>query len=473
MVERADKTSRARPTVRWMIVGAVVLVVVLGAVTGGFRFLGERALYATGLWIDGGSPTIAPGTFDQPPDPAALPVAPGDPVLATATRASGLNAEQVTQSLRTADLPGGQLFGEVLDAADGRVLFDANGSGSGTPASTQKVLTTVAALQLYGPEHTFDTRSVLAGNQLWLVGGGDPFLTRDELTQHGQQAAAALKQRGVTQVQLGYDTSLFTGTGWNPDWRGTYTNMVTPTSSLWIDKGLVTPSVDSVGVREADPSRKAADVYAEALRGQGITVNGVTAQQAPASATEIATHHSRTLSDIVEQVLVHSDNDGAEVLFRQIGRSGGRSGSIADAQTATRETLQQLGVWTDGMKVVDGSGLSRENLTSPNTLTRAILAASQPEHEKLRPLITGMSVARAEGTLLNRFVEDGSQAGRGLVRGKTGTLTNVHSLAGLVPTRDGSMVVFAFIVNGEQDEYRTRVWLDRAATALATCGCRG
>ncbi len=150
----------------------------------------------------------------------------------------------------------------------------------------------------------------------------------------------------MTQVQLGYDTSLFTGTGWNPpDWRGTYTNMVTPTSSLWIDKGLVTPpSVDSVGVREADPSRKAADVYAEALRGQGITVNGVTAQQAPASATEIATHHSRTLSDIVEQVLVHSDNDGgAEVLFRQIGRSGGRSGSIADAQTATRETLQQLG----------------------------------------------------------------------------------------------------------------------------------
>lgn len=140
-------------------------------------------------------------------------------------------------------------------------------------------------------------------------------------------------------------------------------------------------------------------MYAEALRGQGITVNGVTAQQAPASATEIATHHSRTLSDIVEQVLVHSDNDGgAEVLFRQIGRSGGRSGSIADAQTATRETLQQLGVWTDGMKVVDGSGLSRENLTSPNTLTRAILAASQPEHEKLRPLITGMSVARAEGT---------------------------------------------------------------------------
>lgn len=473
MVDGADKTPGPRPRRRWVLVGVVALALIVGLVTGGFRFLGERALYATGLWVDGGSPTIAPGTFEQTPDPAALPVAPADPVLAAAPREGGLDPATVTQRLRVADLPSGQLYGEVLDASDGSVLFDANGSGSGTPASTQKVITTAAALELYGPSHTFDTRSVLADNQLVLVGGGDPFLTRDELVRHAQQTAAGLTERGVTSVQVGYDTSLFAGDAWNPDWRGTYTNMVTPTSALWIDKGMVTPSGDSVGVREGDPSRKAADVYAEALRGQGITVTGVAAQQAPASATEIAVHQSWPLSDIVEYVLVHSDNDGAEVLFRHIGRSGEGTGSISDAQNATREVLQRLDTWTDGMRVVDGSGLSRENLASPNTLTRLILAAAQPEHDKLRPVLTGMSVARAEGTLLNRYVEEGTQEGRGLVRGKTGTLTNVHSLAGLVPTRDGGMVVFAFIVNGEQEEYRTRVWLDRAATALATCGCRG
>jgi len=59
-----------------------------------------------------------------------------------------------------------------------------------------------------------------------------------------------------------------------------------------------------------------------------------------------------------------------------------------------------------------------------------------------------------------------------VVRGKTGTLREVHSLAGLIRTRDGSVLVFAFLINRPKNAFNARVWLDRATAAISTCGCR-
>lgn len=217
----------------------------------------------------------------------------------------------------------------------------------------------------------------------------------------------------------------------------------------------------------------AADAFTAELKRLGVGVSGTGRGEAPADSTEVAKVSSMPVENIVELVLIYSDNDAAEVLFRHVGRAGDRSGSITDGQAAMRETLQDLGAWTDGMKVVDGSGLSRANLVSARSLTRAVELAIKEDSVKYRALATGMSVAGTEGTLAGRFVEDGTEPGRGHVRAKTGTLTNVHSLAGYVRSADGSILVYAFLVNGEQEEYRTRVWLDRITATLSTCGCRG
>jgi len=82
-------------------------------------------------------------------------------------------------------------------------------------------------------------------------------------------------------------------------------------------------------------------------------------------------------------------------------------------------------------------------------------------------------VAGVEGSLRSRYFDDESEAGRGAVRGKTGTLRKVHSLAGLVRTRDGSVLVFAFLINNPKNDYAAKVWLDRVSAAIGTCGCRG
>jgi D-alanyl-D-alanine carboxypeptidase/D-alanyl-D-alanine-endopeptidase (penicillin-binding protein 4) len=86
-------------------------------------------------------------------------------------------------------------------------------------------------------------------------------------------------------------------------------------------------------------------------------------------------------------------------------------------------------------------------------------------------VLTGLPVAGVEGSLRIRYVDDQSLAGRGVVRGKTGTLAQVHALAGYLRAADGSQMAFAFLVNDASDDYAARLWLDRVSTALSRCGC--
>ena len=77
-----------------------------------------------------------------------------------------------------------------------------------------------------------------------------------------------------------------------------------------------------------------------------------------------------------------------------------------------------------------------------------------------------------EGSLRTHYFDDQSLAGRGLVRGKTGTLSKVHTLAGFVRAKDGSLLVYAFLINNPKNDFDAKVWLDRVLGALSTCGCR-
>jgi D-alanyl-D-alanine carboxypeptidase/D-alanyl-D-alanine-endopeptidase (penicillin-binding protein 4) len=80
-------------------------------------------------------------------------------------------------------------------------------------------------------------------------------------------------------------------------------------------------------------------------------------------------------------------------------------------------------------------------------------------------------VAGGSGTLADkRFDTPASQAGRGWVRAKTGTLTAVTTLAGLVLDQDGRVLVFAFM-SGGGDQEPARDGIDALATSLRKCGC--
>jgi serine-type D-Ala-D-Ala carboxypeptidase/endopeptidase (penicillin-binding protein 4) len=452
---------------------AVVLVLVVAA---GVWFGGPRILYATGLWADGGSPTIDPSLYAPTPTPTPSTVTP-TPVAATASQGKLPDGATLLAKLRAVDRSSVPRDGMVvIDPLTGTAVTGDNADALMTPASTFKLLTSAGALAAYGPDHRFTTKVVAGtGNQIVLVGGGDPYLSGSTTTSYPERAsigdlaeatAKVLKAGGQTAISLVYDDSLFSGPAWNPAWSAGYHEFATPTSALWVDEGIVG------GVHGTSPSGDAANAFAAQLKTRGIQVTAVAAGMAAAGATTLASVQSLPLDLIVSEVLLHSDNDGAEVLFRQIALAAGSSGSITAAQTALQAKLASLGLWRDGMKVDDGSGLSRANLASATVLSLAV--AKGFTDTRYRALVDGLPTAAADGTLHARYDDPTTEgAGRGAVRAKTGTLTGVHSLAGFTRTADGGLVVFAFIANDVVPEMAlaARDWLERTTSVVAGCGC--
>nr|WP_238355370.1 D-alanyl-D-alanine carboxypeptidase/D-alanyl-D-alanine-endopeptidase [Kribbella sandramycini] len=373
----------------------------------------------------------------------------------------------------------------VYDVAREKVAYATGASTPYTPASTLKLLTTVSALATLGPEHRFSTKVVSAGKgSIVLVGGGDPLLTikssarEDYPTRATLQALAvstakALKAAGVTSVTLGYDASLFTGPAGNARWESNYLpeGIAARTSALWVDEGRI---ARGMAKRSESPAQAAAGWFAKLLIGNGIDVTGAPKpKSAPAGAEALARVASPTVGQIVEYVNLHSDNDGAEVLLRHVGLATKSGGSYTGGAKGVEETLTKLGLDVGKSSIYDGSGLTRTNKVTLDVLAGAVRVAASKDHPELRHLLTGLPVAGFTGSLEDRFGSGGAGPGTGLVRAKTGTLTGVHSLAGMVRTRSGTLLAFA-VASDSVPVPKTldaRAALDRAAAALANCGC--
>lgn len=450
--------------------------------TGGATSTGSASSPTTSSGPAESSPGVSNATPGDPATdaPTALPRA----VLPAAPPGDRPDAAAVAARIRAVSRAGvgGVYSGSVVDVGTGKTLFGHRSGAAEIPASVNKLLTSAAVLSELGPEHRFTTEVVASGKkQIILVGGGDPYLAtrttastypaRASVADLAKKTAGALKKAGRTSVTLGYDATLFTGPAWNPTWPSGYGDQVTPTSALWVDEGRLAGV--SPGPRTSDPAGQAARAFATALRKQGIKVTDVARAEADRGDTRIAAVSSMPLERIVEQVLMSSNNDGAEVLLRQLAVAGGRSGSISEGRRQLRTTLTGLGAWHDDTVVRDGSGLSRDNRIGADTLSRLLRLAATDDHPQLRALITGLPVAGVEGSLKGRFSADDTVTARGMVRGKTGTLRQVYSLAGFVRTTDGTLVAYAFITNGATGEFAAKTWLDRVATAVAGCGCRG
>ncbi len=464
----------------------VVAAIVLGLVSGFF------GAFARGP-ASGTASLLPPGALEPSNQASATPTGPRSsavptealpkPVLAGMGSATAPDAALLRQVIRSVKVKGmGQTYsGAVIDMSTGKLLYDHRAREAYIPASTMKLLTSTAALSILGPGHTFST-SVVAPRrgQLILVGGGDPYLAkrtvsgryprRSSMAQLAAKTAADLKERKVRKVRLGYDDSLFTGPAWNPTWPGLYGDQVTPTSALWVDEGRVNGG--SPGPRVGNPSRDAAETFAAGLRSRGVAVTVSGAEKAHTSATKVASVSSMPLERIVEKLLLESDNDAAEVVFRQAAIGAGKTGSIKAARSVVTARLAKIGVWDASARIHDGSGLSRETTVPAETMAGLLYRAGQKKHPELRAVLTGLPVAGVEGSLLRRFDDNESAPGRGVVRGKTGTLRQVHSLAGYLRTKDGSLIAYAFLVNKPANDYASVVWLSHVTAALSDCACR-
>ncbi|MFH8589098.1 D-alanyl-D-alanine carboxypeptidase/D-alanyl-D-alanine-endopeptidase [Streptomyces celluloflavus] len=432
--------------------------------------------------------------------------APGGPGRAGAPLPTGAGLAEVLAPLLKDPALGPLRTASVRDVAAGREVFGVRADEPATPASTVKLAVAVAALSALGPDHRIATtvvdgtgKSGKAGkagqageardggdagdtgkHRIILVGGGDPTLTARapkpgpaadrpaNLRTLAEDTARALKQRGMTTVTLGYDTSAYSGPDQHP--IGPNEN-IAPVSALMADEARLDDSEFGTAPRDAAPAVAAARAFAGQLRERGITVDGdPAAAHAPRQAGEIATVRSLPLAALVERMLTHSDNDIAEGLARQTAIAAGKPASFAGAGTAVRDALAARHLPLTGAVFADGSGLDRDDRVSAGLLSRLLLDASSDRHPELRSVVTGLPVAGFTGTLSGRYPDKSS--GAGTVRAKTGTLTGVNTLAGTVVDADGRQLVFAFMTSGTTDPQGAQKALDTLASAVAECGCR-
>jgi D-alanyl-D-alanine carboxypeptidase/D-alanyl-D-alanine-endopeptidase (penicillin-binding protein 4) len=371
---------------------------------------------------------------------------------------------------------GGRVGASVIDLQTGTTVLDQQGGASFTPASTAKLLTAVAVLDLLGTDHRFETRVTWrpATGEVVLVGAGDPLLSRSQdplftsISTLATEAAETLRRQGVSSAAVRVDDSLF-GPGLPPSWPPSYVSagIVAPTSAIALDGGRGAP-----GAPRRDPATAAAEEFARLLQAAGVQPAGGVARTMSQPDDQIAaTIESAPLADIVEYVVTTSDNEGAEVLGRHAALAAGQPATPDGVVTALRTTLTALGVDISDAQILDASGLSPAAKLRPDVLTSVLRIAASPRQPELRPTVTGLPIAAFTGTLADRYDDANERAGAGRVRAKTGTLTGASSLAGLTTAADGHTYVFAFLADAVGNTDAARDALDRAAAALSGCGC--
>ena len=402
-----------------------------------------------------GTPTVAATPSTPPARGAAVAAA-----LARPLAAAGL---------------GSRVRAEVVDVTAGRTVLDRGGAAAAAPASTAKLLTAAAVLTARGPDYRIATSVVLgAGGAVVLVGHGDPTLTgasaRQRPTYSGaarlRDLATAITRAGVRPTRIVVDDAAFSGPAVSPSWDATdvpteYGAAITATMT---DGGRASPSAT---VRSATPDLAAGTELAALLGRPRLSVSrGV----APAGARVLGTVRSAPVSTLVAQMLTSSDNVIAECLGRQVAMARGRSASFTGAAAAIRATVRTLGV-DPGTGMRDASGLAATDRLSARTLADLLAAVVRRRTGPLGDLVAGLPVAAWSGSLAGRYLAGSARAGAGVVRAKTGTLTGVSALAGLVHDAAGRLLAFAFIADRNTSTPAAEAALDDLASALATCRC--
>ena len=430
------------------------------------------AALAAALVLGSVAPPAA-ATSDPPAAPAPAVLAPLGASGAAPPTAAGVRAA-IGPLVREGLATGAAV---VVDPASGTVLMDRRGDRPLIPASTTKLATAAAALDVLGPRTRIPTIVRRDGDVLYLVGGGDPTLVRGGGRGPLAGGNASLRDLARTvatsvtgPVDLVYDASAFRGPRLGPGWPTAFPalGVAAPVSALVVDGARVRPGATA---RVGDPARQAARVFAALLRDRGVDVASVTKGRAPDGAPEVARVESAPIADIVERMLTDSDNDYAEALGHLVGAASLGKPTFAGGAEATEAALAGLGLDVAGVDLADGSGLSRGNRIPARLLADLLTSVVQGTDPDLAPIAPGLAVAGLTGTLADRYTSAATRPGRGFVHAKTGTLTGVTSLAGTVLDADGRVLVFALVANTVPSVAAMRERMDVIASRLATCGC--
>jgi serine-type D-Ala-D-Ala carboxypeptidase/endopeptidase (penicillin-binding protein 4) len=334
----------------------------------------------------------------------------------------------------------------------GNELIAQNADKPFVPASVTKIVTAWVAMEVLGGDYRFETKFYLDKDRvLYVRGGGDPFLISEELAPLGQELVAAIGKEPITGIVL--DASYYPSDLRIPGIEASSESYDALNSALAVNfntiaavrKGNKVSSAEKqtpitpVAISQfrargpngrgrislaQDPAvslQYAGELIAAFIEQAGGSVKGkITTSAVPADLKPVYVHKSRTLSEILVQLLIASNNYIANQVFLEIGGTLGGSVSLEKSLKVANQMLAANGLG-DAIYIEEGSGISRNNHFTARGLAK-VLELFAPHAKLLHGHDGGMN--------------------------KTGTMSGVSTLAGYADTKSHGRVRFVIAMKG-------------------------
>ena len=337
----------------------------------------------------------------------------------------------------------------VYDLTDDTLLFAHNARQRMRPASTEKILTAITALEELGADYKFFTKLYIDGEirggalhgDVYVKGGFDPTFGRTDL----QGFVEALASRNIKSVKgaLCADVSMKDTLKWGMGW-------------CWDDDNPdLTPLL--LGGKDVFLTR-----FEQALKKKGIHIGVLKKAECPSDAVLLKSI-STPIDKVLDRMMKESDNLYAEAVFYALAAKDGKPyASRKEAMYSIEKMIGFLGFEPAKYRVADGSGLSLYNYLTPE-LETALLRYAFSRQEIFTSFYESLPIAGVDGTLKKRMIDTPAFNN---VRAKTGTLTGVYSLAGYATAANGHQLAFCIINQGVESASEARAFQDKVCVLL-------
>ena len=393
---------------------------------------------------------------------------------------------------------------KVISVEDDKTLYELNSNKLFMPASNNKLYTCAAALHYLGRDHIFKTTILKNNNDLVLKGGGDPDLSIEHLDSLANTTAKIIGDVDTLYLDATLLDSMYYGKGWMWDegswWyaapigalsvndncidfhiepgklgeparidhfpKTEYISQSNKTTTVdnntelkklkverdWVGRTnhftitgeiVMSDSIDTLQRNIHEPTLFTGTLFKESLAKYGVQVGHIKRGTKVNESETIAIHYSDPLIASATNLMNESDNLTAELLIKIIGRGNQIEGNWKDGLDSVKTLLSDsAGIDTSRIRLVDGSGVSRYNLTSPDQLTRFLKWSfnSKYKDDFISTLASG---GNKDGTMEKRLEKEGN-----LIRAKTGGLSGVSNLSGYIFSPKHGPLAFSILISG-------------------------
>lgn len=406
------------------------------------------------------------------------------------------NAESINKVIAKSGINKGAVSVSVKDINTGKTVFETNSKQPMMPASTLKTVTLAASLDTLGPDYEFKTRLYKnTNNELFLQLGADPFLRSKSLRD---MIAKAKEKKIVSPKNIYIDDYIFDNNEWGEGWQWdddlnslmpkfssynldgnllgiviaptntgapaniftskfyptTFMNLVTTgkeNNIVLSRKNYISPDIITaegtvakqtvIPIPVNHPKRYFILRLEEAIRAEKFDYYGYfTQKKLPSQNIYLVDEIKTPIKYAIPAILKNSNNFVAETVFKTAGaKFVNNTGSQENSIKMFNAYCKKQGLNTDDIKIVDGSGVSKNNIMTADFMTDFLVNISKkPGFE----IFENFLPTAGEGTLQNRMLYFKNN-----IHAKTGTLADVSAIAGYITTQSGKKYAFDIMIN--------------------------